>query len=273
MKALASTLCCLLFGATALADAWEFDGVVLPSERGVVTSQTDGVVNNIVHANSEKVLKGAPLVILDDTDAKLELNMTLARQKQAEARLAEAKAQANRQRELMDRGIAAEATANPSITNFKIAEADFDLAKSEVNAAEIGLDRTVIRAPISGVVANSSAAKGMFVEAKAGQPLGEVIVVDPVMVAYHVDYQTRLDVMAQAGVATVEALFERLTVAVSLPNGTVMRDGLSPERADVVLDEDGNLTVWVRVPNPNLIMRPGLKVLVTSKLTKAGVQN
>ncbi|MEM8801982.1 MAG: efflux RND transporter periplasmic adaptor subunit [Pseudomonadota bacterium] len=263
----------LLFGTAASADVLEFQGTVLPSERGIITSQIDGVVETVFHENGTQVAEGAPLIQLDETDAKLVLDMANARLQQAEATLAAATARAIRQRELLSRGIAAEASANPALTDQKIAVANLALARAEVTAAEIALKRAVIRAPISGVVSKASATKGMFIEAEADQGLGEVVVIDPVLIAYEVDYETRLNTMAKAGVASLAALFEGLTVSVSLTNGTVVQEGLSPERASLELNDSGVLTVWLRVPNPDLLLRPGLTVRVTSTLSHSGVQN
>ena len=263
----------LLLGSAAFADVLEFEGTVLPSERGMITSQIDGVVETVFHESGTRVPQGEPLIQLDKTDAGLVLEMANARLQQAQATLAASKARANRQRELLSRGIAAEAAANPAITAQKVAEADLELARTEVTAAEVALNRTVIRAPIAGVVSKASPAKGMYIEAEADQGLGEVIVIDPVLVAYEVDYETRLDTMAKAGVSSLEALFERLSVSVSLTNGTIVQDGLSPERASLELSDAGDLTVWLRVPNPDQLLRPGLSVRVTSTLSHSGVQN
>lgn len=263
----------MFLASPAAADVLEFDGTVLPSERGSVTSQIDGVVEDVLYASGLHVMKGDPLIRLDDTDAKLGLDMARARLQQAEARLAGATARANRQRELLSRGIAAEAAANPALTDQKIAAADLELARAEVRAAEIHLDRTIIRAPITGVVSQAAGNNGMFVEAEANQGLGEVIVIDPVLVAYEVDYSTRLNTMAKAEVASLKALFEQLNVSVSLSNGVVVQSDLSPERASLELNDAGNLIVWLRVPNPDQLLRPGMSVRVTSTLSQSGVQN
>lgn len=272
MKLRAVFVAGVLYGSVAAADVLEFQGTVVPSERGIITSQIDGVVETVFHDDGAQVEEGVPLIQLDETDAKLVLDMANARLQQAEATLAAATARANRQRELLSRGIAAEASANPALTDQKIAEANLALARAEVTAAEIALKRAVIRAPISGVVSKASATKGMFIEAEADQGLGEVIVIDPVLIAYKVDYETRLNTMAKAGAASLEALFAGLTVSVSLTNGTVVQDGLSPERASVELNDAGDLTVWLRVPNPDLLLLPGLTVRVTSTLLHSGVQ-
>lgn len=271
MKWVAAAAGAVLLGSSVFAEVMEFEGTVLPSERGIITSQIDGVVAAAFHASGAQVVEGEPLIQLDKTDAQLVLDMANARLQQAQATLVAATARANRQRELLSRGIAAEASANPALTDQKIAEANLALARAEVTAAEITLNRTLIRAPITGVVSKASAAIGMFVEAEADQGLGEVIVIDPVIVAYKVDYETRLNTIAEAGVSSLKSLFERLSVTVSLTNGTIVHSGLSPERASLELNEAGDLMVWLRVPNPDLLLRPGLSVRVSSTLSHSGV--
>ncbi|WP_170464693.1 efflux RND transporter periplasmic adaptor subunit [Ruegeria arenilitoris] len=273
MKNVVAFAMAVLLGSAASADVLEFEGKVLPSERGIITSQIDGIVEVVFHGNGTHVTEGEPIIQLDETDARLVLDMANARLQQAQATLAAATARANRQRELLSRGISAEAAANPAITAQKVAEANLALAHTEVTAAEIALNRTVIRAPIAGVVSKASTAKGMFVEAEANQELGEIIVIDPVLIAYEVDYDTRLDTMTKAGVSSLEALFDRLSVSISLASGAVIHDGLSPERASLELNDAGHLTVWLRVPNSDQLLRPGLSVRVTSTLLHSGVQN
>ena len=262
-----------IFGTAAVGDVLEFEGRVLPSERGIITSKIDGVVEAVFYENGAHVKEGDPLIQLDDTDSALALEMAKARLQQAEATLAVSNAQANRQRELLSRGLTSEASADPILANQKIAQADVELARAEVTAAEIGLERTFIRSPITGLVSNATAEKGMFVEAEANQGLGQVIVIDPVLVAYEVDYDTRLNTMAQADAASLDTLFERLSVAISLTNGIVVQDRLSPERASLELNDNGTLTVFLRVPNPDQLLRPGLTVPVSSTLLPSGVQN
>ncbi|MBE1283439.1 MAG: efflux RND transporter periplasmic adaptor subunit [Rhodobacteraceae bacterium] len=270
MKWVVSITGAILFGSATLADVLEFEGMVHPSDRGIITTRIDGVVETVFHQSGAKVTAGAPLIQLDETDARLVLDMAKARLKKAEAGFTAATVRANRLRELQKRGLAAEASASPAVTDQKIAEAQLAVARAEVAAAQIALNRAVIRAPISGVVSKATAIQGMFIEVETNQGLGEVIVIDPVLVAYDVAYDTRLTTMAQAGVSSLEELFERLSVSVSLMDGTVVRDALSPERASHELNDAGKLTVWLRVPNPDQILRPGLKVRVTSKLSQSG---
>jgi len=148
------------------------------ADTAVITSQIDGLVSSVPVVDSQAVRKGDVLVALDPTDARLAL-------RQAEADLARAKAQqaaaaADLERASIDLSRRAPLAGSGSISGdeltrvrngvslaraaFEAARAGVSLAQSRVERARLDLQRTVIRAPIDGVVARREVQLGQHIQ-------------------------------------------------------------------------------------------------------------
>lgn len=257
---------------TVSADAQTLvlDGKVEPSERAVLSSRLNGVVAETLFRGGEHVVAGQPLIRLDAADAQLAVAVADAEVAAARAQLDGATRNARRQEELFERGISADAVVGPARTALAAAEAGLALAQARHEIALLDLERTVIRAPIEGFVSRTDVAVGAFLEAEAGPPLASIAALDPVIVAYATPYADRLTVLEESGAASVEELFERISLSLLLP-----RDGLYPHKAvplaaSAEVDEaSGAVTVWARFPNPDALIRPGMRVTVLSNIAAA----
>lgn len=251
--------------APAQADVLEFRGTVEASQRAELSSRIDGVVSDILFAGGERVAPGDPLILLDRADAELALEIARAGVARAEAETLFARGESERVRTLSQRGVSSPARRQASDLALRRAEASLATARAALRRAELDLERTVIRAAIDGVVGRPLTAVGAFVEAESGAPLGEILRIDPVVVAYRVPFAVRLATLQSAGVQTLEALFERISLRVSLPDGRVLAEGAKPEAASAAVDRnDGTLLVWATVANPERLLRPGMDVIVRS---------
>ena len=148
------------------------------ADTAVITSQIDGLVSSVPVVDSQAVKKGDVLVALDPTDARLAL-------RQAEADLARAKAQqaaaaADLERASIDLSRRAPLAGSGSISGdeltrvrngvslaraaYEAARAGVSLAQARVERARLDLQRTVIRAPIDGVVARREVQLGQRIQ-------------------------------------------------------------------------------------------------------------
>lgn len=259
-------LAAVTFATASAAEPLVFEGRVEAARRAVLSTQLNGVVAEILFEGGERVEAGQPLIRLDPADAELALAAAEARLEEARAFLTGAERRAERQEQLAARGVAADAQVGPARTARAAAEAAVALASAQRGRAVLDLERVVIRAPISGVVSRPSVTVGTFLEAEAGPPLAEIVTLDPVLVAYHVPYASRLAALKEAGVETVDALLASRSVTVRLPDGQVFDGAATPHAASAEVDaEAGAVTVWARFSNPDAILRPGMAVEVVSR--------
>ncbi|MGK7753613.1 MULTISPECIES: efflux RND transporter periplasmic adaptor subunit [unclassified Roseovarius] len=260
----------LVVAQPGLAEPLVFEGRIEASERAVLSSRLNGVVAEILFEGGERVSAGQPLIRLDPTDATIALEIAEARLAAAQARFDGASRRAARQEEMHERGIAADSTLGPARTERAMAEAEVALAEAERRRAGLDLERTVIRAPISGLVSPPSVSVGAFLEAEAAPPLATIVAFDPAVVAYRAPYDERLESLEVAGSGTVAELLARIRVQLRLPGDRIYVGEATPHAASAEVDaETGTVTVWARFANPDALLRPGMRVTVLSHIQGA----
>jgi len=170
------------------------DDAYTAADTAIVTSQIDGLVVDVRVVDSQAVRRGDVLVTIDPTDANLALT-------QAEADLARAKAQqaaalADAERAGIDLKRRLPLAGSGSISGDELthvkngstmatsalqaARATVALAEARVERARLDLERTVIRAPIDGVVARREVQLGQRIQPSL--PLLSVVPVNEIYV-------------------------------------------------------------------------------------------
>lgn len=153
---------------------WLFaEGVVQAARKEFLRFQQSGRVIEVARAADGaelragiRVQEGTVLARLDPRDAqnaldraKAEVVAATERARAARIALDQARADFDRQRQLVDRGTvsrarfeATQSTMRTAEANLAEARATLAVARSQVSAAEIMLDRTELRAPFDGVI-------------------------------------------------------------------------------------------------------------------------
>jgi RND family efflux transporter MFP subunit len=270
-KVLQSALSCfaallgLAIGSVVLAEPMVLQGRIEASERAVLSSRLDGVVVEILFDGGDAVAAGQPLIRLDPTDAEIALEIARARVADARYRLEGATIRKSRQEALHDRGITADSALGPARTDAARAEAALALAEAEERRAALDFDRSVIRAPISGLISPPAVAVGAFLEAKAAPPLATIVAIDPAVVAYRVSYSERVATLESGNARSVDELLAGVRLRLRLPGDRDYPVEAIPHAASAEVDErTGDFTVWARFPNPDALLRPGMAVTVLS---------
>jgi len=152
-------------------------GTVKASRRARIAPDISGQVTRMAVAEGERVEADQVLLELWNADRRAELELaesqvTAARAKARQAcREAEAAArEARRQLDLRDKGMSSEEAVDQAVTRrettaaaCRAAEAEVAVAKSRVAQAESRLERTILRAPFAGTVAEVNAELGEIV--------------------------------------------------------------------------------------------------------------
>ncbi len=157
------------------------DNAYVGAEMAQVTPSIGGTVKNIEVIDTQKVKAGDVLVIIDDVDAKLALAQAVAQLAQMQTNLDRAKVDFDRRQALAQSGSVSGEELTSAENAYKAAIASFDAAKARGDQAQIDLERTIIRAPIDGVIAKRSVQLGQRVQ--IGTPLLSVVPLDKV----HID--------------------------------------------------------------------------------------
>ena len=190
--------CALAYGAYWFFHASNFvstDNAYTAAEVAQITPATGGTVQEVRVSDTQQVKQGDVLVVIDDTDAKLALSQATADAERAMAQLAAAEADyaraavdLKRRQALIDSGSVSGEELTRAQNAFvsgkaAIAGARAAIAQTKARAeqAKVDLSRTVVRAPVDGVVAKRTVQVGQRVP--AGAPLLAIVPVQDI----HVD--------------------------------------------------------------------------------------
>jgi membrane fusion protein (multidrug efflux system) len=157
------------------------------ADISVVAAQVEGYVRGLPVGENQEVRAGDVLVQIDASEYGANLASARAAVARARAQLASsnanrsaAAAQLGRSEFLAQRGLlstagldAARAQAGQWSGSTEAALADVEVAEAQLARAELDLERTIVRAPIAGVVGNRTAQVGELV--RPGVPLMAIV--------------------------------------------------------------------------------------------------
>ena len=139
------------------------NGYVVAQRKAAVASKGTGRLVYLGVVEGDKVKKGEIIARLEDNDVRAQLAEAKANLEIQLSGLNEAKNNYEREKALYKTGSTTEATLDAAAANYKRTEASIDLAKAQVQAAEVALENTVIRAPFDGTVLTKNADVGEIV--------------------------------------------------------------------------------------------------------------
>lgn len=239
-------------------------GRVVASAIAEVRPQVQGIVVERLFSEGTEVAVGDPLFRIDPASYQARVASAEANLTQTEARFRAADREAARMQTLIDRKIVSEQSTDEALATRDMAEAEVAVAKANLLAAEIDLERTTIRAPLSGVIGRSLATQGALVTDGQSQPLAVIRKIDPVLVDVT---QSAAELVAWRrgmtadGGARPDAGAE--TVSLTLADGgSFDHTGLLTAAEPYVNEQTGVVTLRMEFPNPDRILLPGMYVQV-----------
>ncbi len=219
----------------AVTDEVEALGTLMPDESVAIAPEIAGRLTALGFREGDKVKAGQVLVELDTAILAQEL-------KQAEVDLGLARDTFERANALVQRGSGTRVAQEQSQAQLAAAEVRVALARSR-------LEKATITAPIDGIVGLRTVSVGSYLT--PGQTVVTLAKIDPIKVDFRVP----------------ELLLERVAVGQKI---RVQVDAL-PNRQfegsvyaiDPVVDVNGRaIRLRARIPNPDLLLKPGLFVRV-----------
>ena len=272
-RQIAGMLLAGLLAGSASAEATDanvYDGVIQSLQKATVSTRVEGMVTEVMFEPGQRVSEGQPLLRLDDTDYRNRQETARADVLRAEVALASARREMERTQALAARGAVSGVTLLKAEAAYSLADAVLAQVRADLEKAENNLDRTVIRAPISGIISAPSVSLGAFVK-PGNRTLATIQQLDPVRLAYKVPYVERLEALQLVGHPFPESLLETVALTV-LVSGTWTHPHIAyPSHVSSNVEPDtGLMTVWAEVPNPEHLLRPGMavRVAVTQRIAE-----
>ncbi|APX22010.1 MAG: efflux RND transporter periplasmic adaptor subunit [Rhodobacteraceae bacterium] len=235
-------------------------GRVAASGVAEVRPQVNGIITERLFEEGSEVAMGDALYQIDAATyeaAKAAAEASLA---QAQAQLASARREATRQQELRDRNVTSQQNLDDALAARDVAEASVKVAEANLMSAEIDLERTVVRAPISGAAGLSDATQGALVTAGQTTPLTVIRQLDPV----YVDVTQSASELLQWRRSGQDAAEEEgQIVSLKLADGsTYNHTGRLAAAEPHVNEQTGVVVLRLEFPNPDDFLLPGMYVQV-----------
>lgn len=144
---------------TAPAVEWA-SGAIESARRTTVAARILARIEDMNVVAGDEVAKGDLLATLDARDLLARVKQAQEALKAAEAERDLARQELTRTEQLLERGVSTQQRFDQAVSNLRVAEAQVDRLKQDLNEAQTALSFTEIRAPVAGRVVDRLAEPG-----------------------------------------------------------------------------------------------------------------
>ncbi len=232
-------------------------GRVVASGVAEVRPQVDGIIVERLYEEGAHVAVGDLLYRIDSATYEAQVAVAEAQVAQAQARLTSANKDADRVSALVERRATSQQALDDAVAERDAAAAGLKVAEAELLAARIDLERTTIRAPLTGIIGRSLTTQGSLVTAGQVTPLAIIRTIDPVKVDVT---QSAAEIIAWRRGTTAQRLAgAQPTVTLTLADGQPYEHtGLLTAAEPYVHEQTGVVTLRLEFPNPDELLLPGM---------------
>ena len=237
----------------------ELPGRTSAYETSEVRPQVNGIVRARLFREGDFVTAGQPLYQIDPSTYRANVVNARGALANAQATIASTEALARRYGELVKiNGISKQEYDN-ALAGARQARANVTTQRGALQAAEVDLSRTTIRAPISGRIGISTYTTGALVTAQQTEPLTTIQRLDPIYVDIQQSSADLLRLREQ--MLTGQIARDSAPVQLILETGSVYPPVGNLRFADVTVDPTtGSQTIRAVFPNPQRLLLPGMFV-------------
>lgn len=236
-------------------------GRVVASGVAEVRPQVNGIIIERLFEEGSEVKEGDVLYRIDPATYKAQVVAAQAAVNQAQVSLDSANRELKRMQALRDSNVASEQSLDTSITTRDTADAALQVANAQLLAANIDLDRTTIRAQISGAIGFSLTTQGALVISGQTNPLAVIRKLDPVYVDVAQSAADLIRWKRKGPKAAGANIDTRVKLTLADRTGYDQTGELTA--AEPHVDElTGVVTLRLQFPNPDEMLLPGMYVQV-----------
>jgi membrane fusion protein (multidrug efflux system) len=227
-----------------------------------IRPQVNGIIQKRHFKEGSDVKAGALLYQIDPAPFQVSYDSAKASLGKAQANLPSIRSRAERYRELLADKAVSHQDYDDAAAAVEQVKAEIEYWKAAVEAARINLGYTRVTAPISGRIGRSSVTDGALVTAYQAATLATIQQLDPIYVdvAQSSAELLRLKRNIEAGRLTSDK--EKASkVRILLEDGTPYPLEGALQFRDVTVDPaTGSFTLRIVVPNPEVLLLPGMFV-------------
>jgi RND family efflux transporter MFP subunit len=249
-----------------VTDCQIFQGAVQPSQLVQIGSQASGHLQKVNFRPGQVVKSGDLLFEIDPAAYQVEVEKAKAEVMLAEAKLKLALTKSSRVKQLNELGNTQRGYVNESEEECRVAQAEVQIARANLERAQLRMASTRVTAPINGYISRSLFDVGSLVKAEQSA-LATIVCLDPVYASIEMDEPGwfALRKRIQRG----EFRGSDVDVEVSVPQaGDLTRKGHLEFVEDAVFNPTDRTMMRVRVPNKDAAFVAGLDVRVRYAISK-----
>ena len=152
-----------------------------------VRARVGGIVLKRRYQEGSRVTQGQPMFLIDPEPVRARLSSARAEVAVAKARLEEARRNRDRVLPLFEKNAVSQSRRDEAVSGYEVAEANLLAAESQQRMAQLDLEYTDVRAPISGLTSREVLSEGSLVSTDQQQSLlTKIVQVDPLYIEFSV---------------------------------------------------------------------------------------
>lgn len=243
----------------------ELAGRVVPSLIADVRPQVEGIIESLNFKEGQRVTAGQVLYKLNSETYRATYSQAVAALKSAESKIEAAQLRSERHAELAKHDGVSAQEADDAVAEYHQALATVEERRAQLETAKINLERTDIKAPISGHIGISNYTRGALVTANQTTPLAVIRSVDTVYVDMPQSVSQILR-MRRMMYNNKNVKNGGTAVQLKLEDGTQYKHQGRLEILEIAVDENtGSVTLRAEFPNPEKLLLPGMHVKAVLK--------
>lgn len=226
-----------------------------------VRPQVGGIILARKFQEGGLVKAGEPLYQIDPARYRAQLESAKAMLAKAQATVASTQARNARFNELVEIDAVSKQERDDAKAAMLQAQAELAAAKAAVETAQINLDYTQVKSPISGRIGRSTATTGALVAAGQAEALATVLTLDPIYVDLTQSSLELLKLKQDMEAGTLKKGQSSQPVKLIMENGKPYPLEGKLQFSEVNVDPTtGSVTLRAVFPNPEGLLLPGMYV-------------
>lgn len=191
-----------------IQDQTRFIALVKPLNAVDVRPQVAGEIKEVLFKDGQLVQEGDILFLIDPDRYQANLAVAKATLSRAEADVKQLKSDYNRQKQLYKDKFVSTAELEKSESRLAQAEAAVKQAEANLNLAQIDMEHTTVKSPITGRIGQALVTKGNYVTSASGV-LARIVQTTPVKISFSITDKEHLQmkrILQEKGVADLPDL-------------------------------------------------------------------
>ncbi len=242
---------------------YSFPAILKGANDVEVFPQVTGRITEILYTTGALVKKGQPLVKIESTQQRMEVNTQKANVQAAESVVASAKLKYESQKKLFEKQIVSSFVMNTAENDYKTAQAQLAQAKAQLIIAETELNRCTVVSPIAGIVSGKPYKVGALVGPSIITPLTTVSDQTTIFATFSVPETIYTQLIEEKGLVNTSNGFkatntQAINFSLMLKGGKMFEHKGSFSNLSGILDSaTGTASLEITFPNPEGILHSG----------------